>query len=178
MANAALCTNCGKYTSPEFPQCLGCGASLPGNGSSQTMASTNAPEPATAKNTSGLYLAFLVIGLIAAVYWGTSFLGGSDVAVSDQTSSDRNAKEFAWMEEAKDQVRARMRDGDSAQFRNVAIHRFQGAPLVCGEVNGKNGFGGFAGFERFIFAGSVGTFVSRDMAPGEMDKSWALMCSG
>jgi hypothetical protein len=62
-------------------------------------------------------------------------------------------------------VIAKLRDPDSAQFRNVLVrHRTcksgtciddpadpAGPAIVCGEVNGKNGFGGYAGFQPFIY---------------------------
>lgn len=48
---------------------------------------------------------------------------------------------------AKDLVAGQLRDPSSAQFRDLRKTR-QG--VVCGEVNGKNGYGGYAGFQRFI----------------------------
>lgn len=52
-----------------------------------------------------------------------------------------------------DQVKATMRDPDSAQFRDI---KQTGPDSYCGWVNGKNGFGGYAGFELFSdSAGSV-----------------------
>ncbi|AXW48540.1 hypothetical protein CJO91_13065 [Ralstonia solanacearum] len=51
----------------------------------------------------------------------------------------------------KAQVLARLKDPDSAEFRDT--HRGAdtgtGVPL-CGEVNAKNGFGGYVGYKRFI----------------------------
>lgn len=49
--------------------------------------------------------------------------------------------------EAEDAVRNAMRDPDSATFRNVESRE----GVVCGEVNGKNGYGGYAGFRRFSY---------------------------
>jgi hypothetical protein len=43
-------------------------------------------------------------------------------------------------------TRANLKDPSSAQFRNVV----QNGDMICGEVNGKNGFGGYSGFERFV----------------------------
>jgi hypothetical protein len=40
---------------------------------------------------------------------------------------------------------AQLRDPSSAQFRNVARHGI----FVCGEINGKNGYGAYDGFVRF-----------------------------
>lgn len=51
------------------------------------------------------------------------------------------------MPKAKELVANQLRDPSSAQFRDLRRTR-QG--VVCGEVNGKNGYGGYAGFQRFI----------------------------
>lgn len=47
---------------------------------------------------------------------------------------------------AKKLVAHSLRDPASAQFRDVVEH----GGAVCGEVNGKNGFGAYAGFKHFI----------------------------
>lgn len=62
-------------------------------------------------------------------------------------------------------VRARLRDPDSAQFRNVKVTR---DGVVCGEVNGKNAFGALAGFTPFVFT-SQGLFI---LSPSS-DLGWA-----
>lgn len=73
-------------------------------------------------------------------------------------------------------VEASLRDPSSAQFRNlVTVTEPQIAPtaglvvtpggkVLCGEVNGKNGFGGYAGFQRFIADISSGR-VTLEPAP-------------
>ena len=86
--------------------------------------------------------------------------------------------ESLWIVKAQESVRARLRDPASAEFRDVGIHRKSGAPIVCGQVNSRNGFGGKRGFQSFVFAGSVGTFLAEDMKAGEMKKVWQEMCTG
>jgi len=44
------------------------------------------------------------------------------------------------------QVRALLRDADSAKFNIVAVKGY----AVCGLVNARNGFGGYTGPVRFI----------------------------
>ena len=80
----------------------------------------------------------------------------------------------AWLiDTSKDAIRAKLRDPDSAQFRNVKFYSGGGAPVVCGEVNGKNGFGGRAGYQRFIQAGDVfGALESEMRSTSDMDQSW------
>ncbi|MCP3048346.1 hypothetical protein K6X13_14785 [Xanthomonas euvesicatoria pv. allii] len=49
--------------------------------------------------------------------------------------------------EAKIAAADTLMDPDSAKFRNVHL---QGV-IVCGEVNGKNGYGAYAGYKRFYY---------------------------
>jgi hypothetical protein len=56
---------------------------------------------------------------------------------------------------AKEGVREKMKDPESANFRNLAIHTGSESPMpgrfyVCGEVNSKNAYGGYAGFTQFF----------------------------
>jgi hypothetical protein len=46
-------------------------------------------------------------------------------------------------------VSEQLRDPQSAQFRHDRLVADE--KLVCGEVNGKNGYGGYAGFQPYIF---------------------------
>lgn len=49
-----------------------------------------------------------------------------------------------------------LRDPSVAYFRNVFLlkrmTKVGEQVTVCGEVNGRNGYGGFTGFQRFIYA--------------------------
>jgi hypothetical protein len=53
---------------------------------------------------------------------------------------------------AKRAVEERLRDADSATFRNIFIRRTDNDDkrAACGEVNAKNAFGGFVGFTPFV----------------------------
>lgn len=57
---------------------------------------------------------------------------------------------------AKSEVAANLKDPVSAQFRNVKVSKMTDAEdghvvaVVCGEINGKNGFGAYAGFHPFF----------------------------
>lgn len=53
---------------------------------------------------------------------------------------------------------SKLRDPSSAQFRNVTA----GSMFVCGEINGKNGFGAYNGFTRFY-----ATKDSAEIDPGD-----------
>ncbi len=73
------------------------------------------------------------------------------------------------------EIKKRLKDPESAQFRNSAFYNSK-VPVVCGEVNSKNGFGGYTGFQRFVAAGKV-VVVESEMARGEMNKVWAQLCT-
>jgi hypothetical protein len=48
-------------------------------------------------------------------------------------------------------LKALLKDPDSAKFRNVVVTRLSGGNLMlCGEVNSKNAFGAYTGFKGFI----------------------------
>ncbi|MEB0092879.1 hypothetical protein QN391_07325 [Pseudomonas sp. CCI1.2] len=73
-------------------------------------------------------------------------------------------------EQAKNAVKATLKDPESAQFRNLYTKSFTGNPprpnlaalvSVCGEVNAKNSYGGYTGFTRFY-----------QVAPGDAPVKW------
>ena len=95
--------------------------------------------------------------------------------------ADEQARESQWIYNGKDAVRSRLKDPDSAKFRNVFFHRSKSTdmPVACGEVNSRNSFGGYAGFERFVSAGSGGnTYLASDVQGGEQafDTVWERFC--
>ena len=73
---------------------------------------------------------------------------------------------------AKRDVRARLKDPESAEFTNVTTR----GRVVCGFVNSRNGFGGMGGKQRFITRAGAITALEEDMAAGEMEKAWAMLC--
>lgn len=121
--------------------------------------------------------------LIASCLLTACSSASDDRAISDgqdssaQTSKYLDAgKQAAWNDAGQEAIKAKLRDPESAQFRDVAFHSGSGTPITCGEVNSKNGFGGYSGFERFIAAGDVLTVIESEMADGEMDKLWDKFC--
>ncbi|WP_146196954.1 hypothetical protein [Achromobacter pulmonis] len=59
------------------------------------------------------------------------------------------------IESAQQVVATQLKDPLSAQFRNM--QGSEGALMVCGEINAKNGMGGYVGFKRFMVGGEVDT---------------------
>lgn len=103
----------------------------------------------------------------------------STTASSSEADYSDTGKQAAWIERGKDAIKAKLRDPDSAQFRNVAFHSSGGVPVACGEVNANNGFGGKAGYERFIAAGtSLAVLESEMTSSSELDTVWNRFCRG
>lgn len=106
-------------------------------------------------------------------------------ATSNQTTDFASAQPFEINEDglreraegiAKDAVRARLRDPDSARFDNVKTFAKAGKVVVCGRVNSRNGYGGMSGQQRFISGGDL-AFLEDEMAAGEMDQVWSAACT-
>ena len=73
------------------------------------------------------------------------------------------------IEEAKANVVDRLKDPNSAQFKDLAIYETEkGVIIVCGKVNAKNSMGGYTGFKTFTYRdGNAGIVdVSGDAAGG------------
>jgi len=153
---AIQCPSCKKYTAPNRGECLSCGASL--------------ATPMLA-NKKGFGLGVAIWGvLVASVGMYGWFLD------SNSGDNSQGVKEASYIVVHQDRIKARMKDPESARFRNVFVSHSLGGPLVCGEVNAKNSFGGYTGFQRFVSGGDQ-QVVDTDMAPGEMDSLWPQACS-
>ncbi|RZF59115.1 hypothetical protein EWE75_23490 [Sphingomonas populi] len=77
---------------------------------------------------------------------------------------------------AKDLIKGKLKDPDSAVFTAVAVSRKSGHPMACGRVNSKNSFGGMTGPQRFVSNGGGLAVLEEEMADGEMDKTWERFC--
>ncbi|WP_304273996.1 hypothetical protein [Caulobacter segnis] len=84
-------------------------------------------------------------------------------------------------EAAKAHAADLLRDPSSAQFRNVRVT----GSHVCGEINGKNGFGAYSGFVRFhgdkdtaeIDPGDGGpTFNGQPVLKTAFESSYKIWC--
>lgn len=83
-------------------------------------------------------------------------------------------QELSWITKNRELLKSRLKDPSSAEFKDETISRATGAPIVCGEVNAKNGFGGRNGFQRWIGAGTVGVYLEQDVK--DFGKLWAKIC--
>lgn len=87
------------------------------------------------------------------------------------------SRQYALIVMAKNAIRERLRDPDSAQFRNVRFYSGGGTAVACGEVNAKNGFGGYTGYKQFVGASSQLAFLASDMDnPSEWTEIWNSFC--
>ena len=94
---------------------------------------------------------------------------------NNKEMSQRN-KELLWIEKGKDAVRLKLKDADSAEFRNVYFKRgSDGVPVACGEVNSKNSFGGYSGYQQFISAGKPELTYLQEQA-SDFDTVWRRFC--
>ena len=71
------------------------------------------------------------------------------------------------IERIKENVRGKLRDPDSAEFRRVTLKREEEAIYACGQVNAKNAFGGYTGFKWF-FATPISMFHSEQDNTGQI----------
>ncbi len=73
-------------------------------------------------------------------------------------------------------VKDRLGDSSGTRFRSMYVSRKIGEPVVCGQINAKSGFDGYSGWQRFI-AGPDLVFIEEMMPAGEMEQSWAQVCT-
>lgn len=101
----------------------------------------------------------------------------STPAVATEDHARDTTREILWMEKGKKAVKEKLKDPDSAKFKNLFFSRgADNVPCTCGEVNAKNSFGGFTGFQRFISGGSSDlTFFEAEVA--DFDAAWDRLCT-
>lgn len=76
----------------------------------------------------------------------------------DEATPDIHDEAAYTRAETKRAVLMLLNDPRSAQFRRVGYTRFEnGAAVICGEVNAKNGFGGYGDYLPFYGTGSWAT---------------------
>ena len=96
-------------------------------------------------------------------------------ATSATAAEMSEGKKQDWIAVSEQGIRTVLKDGSSATFRNEYLGSFRGLPLVCGEVNSKNGFGGYTGYQHFIAGGDT-NFLEESFARGEFAGFWNKIC--
>lgn len=85
------------------------------------------------------------------------------------------SKEFVWIRANQRLLAKKLRDPDSAKFDRDYVSYKSGAPVVCGTVNAKNGFGGYSGAERYIGMGdTIGVFLESEVS--DFKSLWRKVC--
>lgn len=96
--------------------------------------------------------------------------------MSDSYDKTTDARKIGWMDKGKEAVSFKLKDSDSAKFRNVYFHRgSDNIPMTCGEVNSKNSYGAYIGFQRFISAGTSENTYLEEQVSGFSD-TWNRFC--
>ena len=114
-----------------------------------------------------------IIALVVVFFAAYSIYSPSTPPQTDVRAANTPVvQNMSYMLVEQDKIKSRLKDPDSAEFRNVFV---SSKYAVCGEVNAKNSFGGYTGFVRFISGGNM-QVVESDMAAGEMDKAWPQIC--
>lgn len=67
-----------------------------------------------------------------------------------RTSTAQGKPEEKVIEQVKGEIRGRMKDPDSAQFKNIQLYGTGNPYTVCGQENSKNSYGGYVGFLPFL----------------------------
>lgn len=94
------------------------------------------------------------------------------------TPPSKHSIELDRITSAKMAVEQKLRDPDSAQFRNVVVTSAGISPgTVCGEVNGRNAFGGMTGFQRFISAGTPSSTFLEEETENGFGATWNDICT-
>lgn len=76
---------------------------------------------------------------------------------SGAVSAGAARDQAAFVKAAKAAVEAQLRDPGSVQYRNLQVAQHADGPMLCGELNAKNGYGGYTGYRQFI--SSTGSMV-------------------
>ena len=186
------CTECGGNVSSTAKACPHCGAEPP-KASVISSAKPVIPQKKKRRIWPWILGAFVVL----AIFAGYRDLTPAELAAREQHKAERatekvkkeqentakkaardnEVKEIVWVEKGKDAVKARLKDSDSAQFKDVYFFRGKdNIPMTCGQVNSKNSFGGFAGFQHFVSGGSSElTFLETEVE--DFAKVWNRLCT-
>lgn len=90
----------------------------------------------------------------------------------------RRSIEMAGVERsAQDDIKAILRDPESALFSSITVSERNSVKVVCGVVNSQNGFGGMTGGKRFISSpGIISVIEGENMQASEFQGSWNTFC--
>lgn len=90
----------------------------------------------------------------------------------DSSNAQTKADDFMITQKAKELIKTKLKDADSAKFQNVELKN-NGIKIVCGEVNSKNSFGAYSGFQRFV-SSALGSYLEENVT--DFDAVWDKYC--
>lgn len=101
----------------------------------------------------------------------------TETVASEQPS--RQSLDFMSVRAAERQVRSLLRDPDSARFSETVVRVRNGARVVCGYVNARNGFGGFTGDTMWIVVEDLKrAVINQSGQEQEFAQLWNKYCAG
>jgi len=175
------CKDCGQEISKKAKTCPHCGAKAP-------------------KRTSLFAWLVLFVGLYVLYAAATNHTPKSSSTTVQKSQSNNSIKAtesypvhatydvstlrtkdlklIAWADRAKDEVKKRLKDPDSAKFGKVYVHQTQkNVWIVCGFVNAKNSFGGYTGEKQFVSGVVKGTTFLESEVKKDWYKVWNSSCA-
>ena len=191
-ADEKICPECAETIKAAAKVCKHCGGRFkekPAWQRSPSQGPKNDKERKVAKN-SQIGCAVGVIGLVLVISFCSpdtpersistkpSDMDTDTVATSADPFADPS-KQSLWIIKSQDAIRGRLRDPDSAEFRETRFYSGGSTPVVCGEVNSKNGLGGYTGYQRFIASGDNQSiaFLASDVEAGDsINVAWNELC--
>ena len=119
----------------------------------------------------GFILGLIIVGIF---YYFLSPDGNPSVPAETAPTKELDEFDRIWI--GKEAIISRLKDPDSAEFRNVYLnYGINNIPVTCGEVNSKNSFGGYTGFQQFISTGIPEvSFLQSEAA--DFHIAWDKMC--
>jgi hypothetical protein len=120
-----------------------------------------------------LLVGVAAIGVVGAIV-GENKTTGTPTADAPAAPRERTDAEIRYY--AEEHLKSSLRDPSSAEFRDVSVvHQPGDKVFVCGEVNGKNGFGGFTGYSSFVVVGTI-PMIQTDANSRDFVKLWNQVC--
>jgi len=115
----------------------------------------------------------LVVSTAMLSLFGALFIYASILPPPSTIPGPIDPVRFMAAEEAD--IRSRLADPESGRFRNDSTSTFRKIPVVCGEINFKNGTNGYVGFRRFVSGTTIREFEDATGAD-EMNRLWLVLC--
>lgn len=139
------------------------------------------PAKQAASASGAAFFAFLCSQFFARAVLVVAVLGGVVLLLVRPANSPvalpakaEQPNEYVVIRVGQSAVESRLKDAESAKFRNQFVGK-SGVP--CGEVNAKNGFGAYNGFKRYIASGGGISVIEGEIPDEQFEASWQRLCA-